>query len=119
MGTIIGEISTEYKYSTADAANLGAAFIIGGILGCIPFGIWVGKYQHYKPALLVICFMAMTVLIIEYFTFPKGNIYWTLVICFFQGFVSIPISAVGFDLGVELTYPIGESFSTGLLMSSG
>lgn len=26
---------------------------------------------------------------------------------------------MGFDFGVELTYPIGESFSTGLLMSSG
>ena len=27
--------------------------------------------------------------------------------------------AVAFDFGVELTYPIGESYSTGLLLSSG
>ena len=31
----------------------------------------------------------------------------------------VPIMAVAFDFGVELTYPIGESFSTGVLMSSG
>ena len=29
----------------------------------------------------------------------------------------IPIMIVGFELGVEITYPIGESMSTGLLMS--
>ena len=27
--------------------------------------------------------------------------------------------AVAFDFAVEMTYPIGESFSTGMLMSSG
>lgn len=27
--------------------------------------------------------------------------------------------AVAFDFGVEITYPVGESFSTGLLMSAG
>ena len=31
----------------------------------------------------------------------------------------IPIMAVAFDFGVEITYPIGESFSTGILMSAG
>lgn len=31
----------------------------------------------------------------------------------------IPIMAVGFELGVEVTYPIDESYSTGLLMFSG
>jgi hypothetical protein len=31
----------------------------------------------------------------------------------------VPIMAVSFDFGVELTYPIGESFSTGVLLSSG
>jgi len=31
----------------------------------------------------------------------------------------VPIMAVAFDFGVEITYPIGESYSTGVLMSSG
>lgn len=44
MGTIIGEVSNAYGYSVADSAALGAMFICGGVLGCIPFGIWVGKY---------------------------------------------------------------------------
>jgi hypothetical protein len=31
----------------------------------------------------------------------------------------IPIMVVGFELGVEVTYPIDESYSTGLLMCAG
>lgn len=70
-------------------------------------------------ALFVICGSAMVILISEYIFFPKRIVMLSYAICFFQGFVSIPISSVGMDLGVELTYPIGESFSTGILMSAG
>jgi len=59
----------------------------------------------------------MIILIEEYFFFDR-DVTMSTVVCFFQGFVSIPISAVGFDFGVELTYPIGESFSNGILMMS-
>lgn len=83
MGTIIGEVSNEYNYSTADSANLGAAFIVGGVIGCIPFGIVVGKYQNYKSALFVITFMAMLILIIEYFFFPRTIVWLSILVCFF------------------------------------
>jgi hypothetical protein len=45
---------------------------------------------------------------------------WTIsFLCGLQGASMVPIMAVAFDYGVEITFPIGESFSTGLLMSSG
>jgi len=43
LGTILGEIAHDFGYSTDDGGNLGAMFIVGGIIGCIPFGIWVEK----------------------------------------------------------------------------
>ncbi len=39
--------------------------------------------------------------------------------CFFVGFASISILPVGIDFGVELTHPVAESVSSGLLMSAG
>jgi len=47
MGTIYGEVATAVfpVSGTTAKANIGVAFIVGGILGCIPFGIWVGKTQ--------------------------------------------------------------------------
>ena len=66
----------------------------------------------------MICSTAMIILILEYIFFPKKIVFLSYVLCFFQGFVSVPISVVAFDFGVEITYPIGESFSTGLLMDA-
>jgi len=40
-------------------------------------------------------------------------------LAFFQGAISLPILSIALDFGVELTHPIGESFSTGILMCSG
>jgi hypothetical protein len=39
--------------------------------------------------------------------------------CFAVGFASISILPVGIDFGVELTHPVAESVSSGLLMSAG
>jgi hypothetical protein len=43
----------------------------------------------------------------------------TTLFCFIIGFSMIPIMPVGFDLGVEITYPVDESMSVGFLMICG
>ena len=82
MGTILGEIAPKYGYSVAESANLGAMFIIGGIIGCVPIGIYVGKTQKYKSSTFIICLIAMMVLILEYIFFPMYIISLSYVICF-------------------------------------
>lgn len=56
---------------------------------------------------------------LEYLFFKKQIVWLCYILTFVQGFVSLPVMAVAFDFGVEITYPVGESFSTGLLMSAG
>ena len=43
----------------------------------------------------------------------------TAIGCTVVGFASVSILPVGIDFGVELTHPVAESISSGLLMSSG
>lgn len=52
-------------------------------------------------------------------SFTSGSTTLVTISCFVIGFSMIPIMAVGFELGVEVTYPIEESYSTGLLMFAG
>lgn len=40
LGTVLGLISTDYGYTVDDGSNFGAMFIVGGIVGCVPFGIY-------------------------------------------------------------------------------
>jgi hypothetical protein len=58
-------------------------FIVGGIIGCIPFGIWVEKKQSYKAAVIVICGSACTFCLLEYFFFGKKIVILSYFLCFF------------------------------------
>jgi FLVCR family feline leukemia virus subgroup C receptor-related protein len=119
LGTIVGEATAKYGFSNDDASLFGALFIVGGIIGSVVFGIYVENTRKYKLSVFLICFMSFGSTLGSYFAIPSGKTWLVSVLCFFQGFSMVPIMAVAFDFGVEITYPIGESFSTGVLMSAG
>ena len=75
--------------------------------------------KKYRVSVWIICIFSTVFSVLAYFMFQE-KIKWAVALtCFFLGFFLVSIMAVSFDYGVELTYPIGESFSTGVLMSSG
>ena len=55
----------------------------------------------------------------EFFLFTTKNAGAVYAIIFFQGAFGFPILSVAIDFGVELTFPIGESFSSGVINSTG
>ena len=119
LGTIVGVATAKFGYTNDNASLFGALFIVGGIIGSACFGIYVENTRKYKLAVFVICAMSFVFTLGSYFTIPHDTVAGVSILCFFQGFAMVSIMAVSFDYGVELTYPIGESFSTGVLMSSG
>jgi len=115
----VGEISNVYDYSTDNASLFGAVFILGGVIGSACFGIWVEIKKTYKISIIIISALSAVSTLGTLFSFIWHIVGVTALFCFFIGFSMIPIMAVGFELGVEVTYPIGESMSTGILMSGG
>ncbi len=69
--------------------------------------------------MIIISALSILSTIATSFSFTSGSTTLVAVCCFIIGFSMIPIMAVGFELGVEVTYPIDESYSTGLLMFAG
>lgn len=97
----------------------GAVFIVGGIIGSAVFGVFVELKKKYKLSIIVITILSVLSTVAAIFSFISGKSWFTAICCFIIGFSMIPIMVVGFELGVEVTYPIDESYSTGLLMSFG
>ena len=56
---------------------------------------------------------------INAYGFTTGIPSLVTVTSFLMGFVLVPILPIGFELGVEITYPVDESYSAGMLMSGG
>lgn len=119
LGTVVGEATGEYGFDGDNASLFGALFIVGGVLGSAAFGVYVEATRKYKLSVVLICFCSFVFTLASYFAIPQRRTWLVSLLCFFQGASMVPIMAVGFDFGVEVTYPIGESFSTGVLMSAG
>lgn len=119
LGTVVGEATGKYGYTSDDASIFGALFIVGGVAGSAGFGIYVETTKKYKPAILVICVASVITCLCSYVIMPHQVVWLLSLMCFLQGAAMIPVMAVAMDLGVELTYPVGESFSAGVLMSAG
>jgi cyanate permease len=119
LGTVVGQIGNRFGYSTDDASTFGAVFIIGGLVGSAIFGIWVELKKKYKLSVIVISVLSFLSMIATAFSFYSKESWLVTITCFVVGASMIPIMAVGFELGVEVTYPIDESYSTGLLMFAG
>ena len=94
-----------------------------GIIGSLIFSYLVDRVRYYKKlfvtfnSIIVIIFFYMMIYLETYFS--KDNII-ILYICFgLYGFCLIPLYSITLDFVCELTYPIGESFSIGILRAAG
>jgi FLVCR family feline leukemia virus subgroup C receptor-related protein len=75
-----------------------------------------GKYKNYQ----IICSIVATVGFVLFALFLYLYTYgWLLLSVCLIGLFNIPLLPLGLDFGCETTFPIGESFSTGILMTGG
>ena len=117
FGTLVSYLADAYGYNSVDSSIFGAMFVVGGIFGSAVIGVYVAKTHQYKRAEFLICFFATIFNLMAIYIMPLTNVVASSVLFFFVGFSMVPIISVSFDFGVELTYPIGESMSTGVLMN--
>ena len=88
------------------------------MIGSAVFGTIVEIYKNYRNATIIICFISAvsSCLVIVMF---KTEIIPLICLTFFLTGSALALMAVGIDFAVELTYPVPEPISTGLLMSVG
>ena len=117
-GSILGILVNEFGYNDEIASLFGVVYILGAIIGAIVFGIIVELFNNYKSATVIICGMGA---IASVFVEVSMYIHNLVLASFSFGFSgsALAILPVGIDFAVELTYPVAESISTGLLMSMG
>ena len=116
-GTIVGIIGNKMGYTDDNASVFGAVFIIGGIVGSAILGTYVETTRKYKVAMLIVSTIAIFGPIALLCTLYTGLVWPVCLAAFLLGF-DLAILPVGIDFGVEMTYPIAEPISTGLLMST-
>lgn len=93
--------------------------IISGYIGCLVTTPLVSRWRKFKLASLLINLLSAAGTLLFAFTLPVGNVYLTCFSAAVVGFGMLPISAFMLELACEVTYPVGEAMSTGMLNLGG
>ena len=98
---------------------LGFAFLISGLPGTVLIGLWLDKTFAYKKG---------TIFLVGFAFFAQGgftlyvefgkDIHWLFPIIVLFGFFGTSLLPLGFEFAAELTYPVPEGTSAGLLNTS-
>lgn len=97
----------------------GALFIFGGIIGSGVAGTIVEIKKNYKVMVTILGVLTAITSVGLMLIMRSMSGSGTSAACFIVGSVTISVLPVGIDFAVEISHPVPESISSGLLMSSG
>ena len=97
----------------------GALIILSGLLGSAVICLIVTKTRAYKKTILALFLTATCCTVVYIFTLQVESLPLTSIVIFIMGFTLTPVLPVSYELGCEITFPIGEEISGGLLNMGG
>eukprot|EP00760_Papus_ankaliazontas_P030205 PhM_4_TR4660/c0_g1_i1/m.35273/K08220/FLVCR, SLC49A1_2; MFS transporter, FLVCR family, feline leukemia virus subgroup C receptor-related protein len=121
VSTVLGQLTAPWGMSAETTGWCGCANLIAGILSSVVVGRWIDRRRRYRTPASLLCFLAagtLALLIACLFVLPTDA---SVVVCTFLLYVAagaFQTSAVPvlLEMGVEVTYPIDEIVSSGVLM---
>lgn len=119
-GTILNELLTRYDYTEKETSLIGGAANFIALFGVYLISILIDKYKRYKLSFIIlniigIFFYLLFCLQLE---FMEKNAIILLIIWSFASCTTLPIYTCSMDFVCEVTYPVGESISGGILMTA-
>ena len=118
-GTILNPYLALYNVKDDEASYTSAAANGFGIVTCLIVSCILDSTKKFKPMMIIlnICGLISMIILTVLLEFVEKNVFVLCIILFtfIIGFVT-PIYTTGMDYVAEMTYPVGESISGGLIM---
>ncbi len=115
---VMASFTDYYGYTSTEISIVCLMFSIAGILNSFFIGTILDKYQCYRKALVTLCICSTITLALSLVGLPSRKVAVAGGIMVFTGASIIPIVTVCFSFAAELSYPVPESYSIGLMISS-
>ena len=119
LATLIALISEPYGFSNFDNSVFGGLLIICGLVGAGIIGAIVTLTHKYKITLIISSIVTLCSFVVFIFTLSMESLVISCIAIAFVGFVITPILPISYEFGIELTYPIGEAMTGGILNCGG
>ncbi|XP_038582466.1 feline leukemia virus subgroup C receptor-related protein 1 [Micropterus salmoides] len=116
VSTLLNQmILAHYENQELNAGRIGLTLVIAGMVGSILCGLWLDHTKMYKTTTLIVYILSFVGMVVFTFTLNLNNIYLVFFTAGILGFFMTGYLPLGFEFGVEITYPESEGTSSGLL----
>ncbi|XP_046878199.1 feline leukemia virus subgroup C receptor-related protein 1 [Hypomesus transpacificus] len=116
VSTLLNQmIMSCYENQELNAGRIGLTLVAAGIVGSIICGLWLDYSKAFKMTTLLVYVFSFMGMLVFTFTLDLNNIYIVFVNAGVLGFFMTGYLPLGFEFGVEITYPESEGTSSGLL----
>ncbi len=116
FGTIIGSFFDRLGFELEDNVWFGGSCVVCGTIGSIVIGIVLDITQRYKLILQCVLWASNVLVLLSFVVFYYKNVFWATVFLGAYGVTIIPVIPLCFSFAVELTYPISEAVSNGMML---
>ncbi|KAF2888720.1 hypothetical protein ILUMI_17453 [Ignelater luminosus] len=103
-----------YPDGAEDAGRIGLIIIGSGMIGSVVCGVILDAFGRFKLTIMSVYVLCLISMITFTFTLDSGLVAVYLVSAFF-GFFMTSLLPIGYEVAVELTFPIGEGTSGGII----
>lgn len=115
FGVVIDPYLEGLGYTTTDASIVGGLVVLIGVIACIVSGLILDKYPKYLLLTRMICFGSFVGMCGAYAIFPYTNVPLICVLGSFVGTFLVPVIPVGAAFVAELTFPLPEGITIGMM----
>jgi MFS family permease len=116
LSTWVEDIVAPRGFSSADAGNLGAVLLLGGVVGAVVLSAMSDRSQRRIPYLAVALTVAAPALVVVAVTHSLVVLFLA---AFLLGFFMTSALPIGMQYAAEITAPTPEGTSNGLIQLAG
>ncbi|XP_076823376.1 choline/ethanolamine transporter flvcr2a-like [Clavelina lepadiformis] len=112
------EILDQYPDKIVDAGQIGLTMVLAGVAGSVICGIWLDRTRLYKKTTVVIYLFTLLLMGLYTGTLNLGYLWVVYLSIAALGFTMTGYLPIGFEFAAEITFPVSEGSSSGLLNAS-
>jgi FLVCR family feline leukemia virus subgroup C receptor-related protein len=118
-GVLASYLVEPYGYNPSIMIILSIVPIFSGFITTILLGLYLKKYKNYKILIYIVC--TGTAIFFGTLSIPIAtkNMTFLIIYVLLIGFFMVPGNPLMLEFATEITYPIGESLTIGVLIASG
>lgn len=118
LGFVINPLLGGFGYTSTQISVFGALFVLCGTISTVIIGRYLDKTKRYLCVLRTIPVAGTITFGLAILVLPLGQYWLAMFIIVVGGMACVPIIAVGYQFGTEVSHPTQPALVVGLMMSS-